>query len=176
MGSSKDINHEILSKLMKNARISDRQMAREIGVSQPTITRRRAKLEREGILNYRLIPNFKKLGIEIMAFILLVWKREAHDKLLKEEDYNSRIQGFFSKHPNIVFASSGQGLGMTRMAITVHKSYSDYVKFMSSIDEQWGKYLARCDSFIVSFTSDKILKQFAFENIIEYLHTENAEQ
>ncbi|MCK4498779.1 AsnC family transcriptional regulator, partial [Candidatus Bathyarchaeota archaeon] len=114
MGSPKDIDHAILSRLMKNARTSDRQMAREIGVSQPTITRRRAKLEKEGFLNYKIIPNFKKLGVEIMAFTLLVWKREAHDKLLEEEDYNRRVQVFISKHPNIVFASSGQGLGMTR--------------------------------------------------------------
>ena len=176
MGSSKDINHAILSRLLKNARTSDRQMAREIGVSQPTITRRRAKLEKEGFLNYKIIPSFRKLGVEIMAFILLVWKREAHDKLLEEEDYNRRVQGFISKHPNIVFASSGQGLGMTRMVITVHKSYSDYVKFISSIDEQWGTYLEKYDSFLVSFKSDKIVKHFAFEDIIDYLHAENAEQ
>jgi DNA-binding Lrp family transcriptional regulator len=170
MGNPKDINYAIISRLIKNARTSDRQLAREIGVSQPTITRRRARLEKEGFLTYRTIPNFGKLGLEIMAFTLLVWKREAHQQLLEAEDYDRRVQGFFKKHPNIVFASSGQGLGMTRIVITVHKNYSDYVKFMSSVDDAWGTYLDRYDSFIVSFKSDNILKQLAFENIIEDQH------
>ena len=175
MGSSKDINHEILSRLIKNARTSDRQMAREIGVSQPTITRRRARLEKEGFLNYKSVPSFRKLGVEIITFTLLVWKRKVHEHDLDRESCNRRLQTFISKQPNIVFASSGQGLGMTRIIITVHKRYSDYVKFMSLIDEQWGTCLERSDSFIVSFKSDKIQKQFSFENIIDYLHTENAE-
>ncbi|UCD95941.1 MAG: winged helix-turn-helix transcriptional regulator [Candidatus Bathyarchaeota archaeon] len=175
MANIKDINYAILSRLTKNARTSDRQLAREIGVSQPTITRRRARLEKEGFLTYKTVPNFKKLGLEIMAFTLVAWKREAHQQLLDAEDYDSRIQGFFKKHPNIVFASSGQGVGMTRIAISVHKNYSDYVKFINSVDETWGTYLDRHDSFIVSFKSDTILKQLAFENIIEYLHTIDAE-
>ena len=111
MASLKDINYAILSRLIKNARTSDRQLAREIGVSQPTITRRRARLEKEGLLNYTTVPNFKKLGLEIMSFIFFTWKREAHEELLADDDYNRRIQSFFEKHPNLVFASSGQGLG-----------------------------------------------------------------
>jgi hypothetical protein len=132
-------------------------------------------LEKEGFLNYTTVPNFKKLGLEIMAFIFFTWKHEAHEQLLVAEDYNRRIQDFFKKHPNLVFASSGQGLGMTRIGITLHKNYSDYVEFIKSIDEAWGTYLDRYDSFIVSLKSDNILKQFAFEKIIEYLQVTNEE-
>lgn len=157
----------ILSALMKNSNISDRKLAKMMGVSQPTITRRRTKLEKDGLLDYRIVPNFEKLGYEILAFTLLVWKREEHMKLKQEEDYWKKVQAFLSDYPNIVFASSGHGLGMTRIVVSVHESYSDYVKLMTKIDESWGMYMDKFDSFIVSLKSDNILRQFSFENLID---------
>jgi DNA-binding Lrp family transcriptional regulator len=47
MSTLKDVDLKILSELMKNSKASDRQLAKKIGVSQPTVTRRRARLERE---------------------------------------------------------------------------------------------------------------------------------
>jgi len=157
----------ILSALMKNSKISDRKLAKIIGVSQPTITRRRTRLEKEGLLDYRIVPNFEKLGYEILAFTLLVWKREEHMKLTQDEDYMRRVQTFLSEHPNIVFASSGHGLGMTRIVITVHENYSEYVKLMRKIDDEWGVYMEKYDSFIVSLKSDNVLKEFSFEHLID---------
>ena len=40
MQNLKSIDYKILFALMKNSKISDRQLAKEIGVSQPTVTRR----------------------------------------------------------------------------------------------------------------------------------------
>lgn len=157
----------ILSALMKNSKISDRKLAKMLGVSQPTITRRRTRLEKDGLLDYRIVPNFGKLGYEILAFTLLVWKREEHMKLTQEEDYWKKVEAFLSDYPNIVFASSGHGLGMTRIVVSVHESYSDYVKLMTKIDEGWGMYMNKFDSFIVSLKSDNILRQFSFEHLID---------
>ena len=42
----KEIEWKLLSELMKDSRRSDRQLARALGVSQPTITRTRTKLEK----------------------------------------------------------------------------------------------------------------------------------
>ena len=76
----KDIEVKVLAELMRNSRISDRELAKAIGVSQPTITRTRTKLESEGIIEeYTLIPDFKKLGYELMAF-LFMGKQETMDK------------------------------------------------------------------------------------------------
>jgi DNA-binding Lrp family transcriptional regulator len=47
-GRIRDIELKILSELMKNARISDRELAKKIGVSQPTVSRIRSRLEKEG--------------------------------------------------------------------------------------------------------------------------------
>lgn len=52
----KDIEVRIISELMKNSRRSDRELAKAIGVSQPTISRTIKRLEKEGyIREYTMI-------------------------------------------------------------------------------------------------------------------------
>ena len=64
----KDTELKLVSELMKNSRRSDRELARLIGVSQPTVSRMIKNLEKEGIIQeYTMIPDMIKLGIEIVA-------------------------------------------------------------------------------------------------------------
>src|SRR3989304_9887091 len=59
----------LLQELVKNSKRSDRDLAKILGVSQPTLTRMRKRLERDSyILDYTAIPNMTKLGFEITAF------------------------------------------------------------------------------------------------------------
>ena len=166
----KDIDTKILSELVKNAKISDRSLAKKIKVSQPTITRRRSKLEKEGKLSYRLIPELQKLGFEIMSFIFLVWKQAEHLELAKDGNYWNKVHAFLSKHPEIVFASSGEGLEMTRVAITVHKNYSCYVEFRRKLESEWSPYVERMETFTISLKSDHILQPLTFEGIFTKSH------
>ena len=63
---------KLLYEMMKNAKRSDRKIAKIIGVSQPTITRMRQRLEKAGyIRDYTVIPNLEKLGYEIAAFTFM---------------------------------------------------------------------------------------------------------
>jgi DNA-binding Lrp family transcriptional regulator len=62
---------KLVSELMKNSRRSDRELAKAVGVSEPTIGRLIKKLEKEGIIQeYTMIPDFAKLGYELMAITL----------------------------------------------------------------------------------------------------------
>jgi DNA-binding Lrp family transcriptional regulator len=64
----KDVELKVLSELMMDGRKSDRDLAKAIGVSQPTVSSFRKKLEAEGIIQeYTVIPDFRKLGYEILA-------------------------------------------------------------------------------------------------------------
>ena len=75
MTKIKDIDLKILSGLMKNSKISDRKLADSIGVSQPTVTRRRARLEKEAFDGYTVIPKWGKLGYEILALTFVKTKQ-----------------------------------------------------------------------------------------------------
>ena len=165
----KDLNLKILSGLMKNSKISDRKLADSIGVSQPTVTRRRAKMEKELSFKYTVIPDFAKLGMEIMAFHFTNWRTESYETLGKMKDFQKRVDKWISDRPNIIFASSGQGLGMSRITVTVHRSYSDFVKFKMEAENDWGKLFAQYETFIVSLKSDKVKRPITFEYLADYI-------
>jgi DNA-binding Lrp family transcriptional regulator len=59
---------DLLYELMINSKRSDRELAKAVKVSQPTITRIRKSLEKLGyIREYTVIPDLQKIGFEIAA-------------------------------------------------------------------------------------------------------------
>ncbi|MBE0513125.1 winged helix-turn-helix transcriptional regulator, partial [Candidatus Bathyarchaeota archaeon] len=59
---------DLLYELMKNSKRSDRELAKVVKVSQPTITRMRKNLEKmEYIREYTIVPAVEKLGFELTA-------------------------------------------------------------------------------------------------------------
>ena len=71
MKELKPIDYKLLFELMKDSHRSDRRLAKALGVSQPTVTRRRATIEENFIDGYTVIPKFGKIGFEIAAFTFL---------------------------------------------------------------------------------------------------------
>lgn len=167
MTKIKDIDLKILSGLMKNSKISDRKLAQIIGVSQPTVTRRRAKLEKELSIHYTMIPDFAKLGMKILVFHFVQWKPTYTH--MQTKDFQKRVDKFLSDHPNLIFISSGQGLGMSRIAISIHKNYSEYVAFMTEFKEKWGSHVAKDDIFIVSLEGDRAKRPLTFKYLADYI-------
>jgi len=166
----KDIDLKILSWLMKNSKISDRKLAEIIGVSQPTVTRKRAKLEKEGMLEYTAIPNFAKLGFEIIAISFYSWTPEATSELSENrEEIRKKLSAFLSKHKNIIFTSNGKGLGMERVMISVHESYSDHMRLVNAVNREWGRYLDKSDSFLISTEVGVVGRHLGFKYLAEHL-------
>ena len=165
------LDYEILFELMKNAKISDRQLARKIGVSQATVTRRRTVLEKEKLLEYTAIPSFEKLGFEIMALSFSKWTSKAVTEMLPTEEFAKNVQIFFSKHPNVIFATTGgQGLeGMDSASISIHTDYSDYVRWVNEIKANWGDYISTFKSYIISLRSAQVVRQISFKHFGEYM-------
>ena len=93
----KSVELKLLSELMKNSRRSDRELAKAIGSSQPTVTRTRTRLEEKGyIREYALIPDFAKLGFELMSLTFTKFKRQLTDEELKKlREAARRIEGTF---------------------------------------------------------------------------------
>jgi DNA-binding Lrp family transcriptional regulator len=64
----KETELKLISELMKNSRRSDRELAKAIGTSQPTVSRMIQKLEKQGIISeYTMIPDFTKLGYSLLT-------------------------------------------------------------------------------------------------------------
>jgi len=94
----KDTELKLISELMKNSQRSDRELAQAIGVSQPTVTRTKAKLKREGyLLEYTLIPNFEKLGYEIFDLTFASIKQTF--SLEQAEEARKTALGWQRDHP-----------------------------------------------------------------------------
>ncbi len=65
-----------ISELILNSRRSDRELAKAVGVSQPTVGRMIKKLEKEGyIREYTIVPDFQRLGYHLMALIFVKLKQ-----------------------------------------------------------------------------------------------------
>jgi DNA-binding Lrp family transcriptional regulator len=65
-----DTDVRILKRLLKDARMSYRRVAEEIGVSPPTVLARVEKLENEGIIkSYSAMLDHEKLGYDLTVII-----------------------------------------------------------------------------------------------------------
>ena len=166
---TKNLDIKILCELMKNARTSDRELAKIIGVSQPTVTRNRWKLESNGLVEYSAIPNLKKLGFEMLALNFINYRPEIRKDLQQNSELTRKIQAHLEKHPNVILASSGKGKGANGVSISIHKNYSDYVNFRNDIAEEWYPYVLSVEAFIISLKSDNILRNLTFKHFGKYL-------
>jgi DNA-binding Lrp family transcriptional regulator len=169
-GKTKLKNTEIrlISEMMKDSRRSDRQLAKALNVSQPTVTRTRTKLEKEGIIKeHTITPDFRKLGIELVAFVFGVWSPEKIKDYSEDERVN-KLKTFFSNHPNAFFASSGDGLNKNNIIISLHKDYSDYSEFISQVKTEWAG-LVDFESFIISLEAALIPLPFSLKNIGKHI-------
>jgi DNA-binding Lrp family transcriptional regulator len=158
---------KLISELIKNSRRSDREIAKAIGVSQPTVSRLIKKLEKERLLDYTSTPDLRKLGFEILAFTFGNWNRERFPDTRVDE-----MRNFISRHPNIIFVSTGTGLGWDRVGISVHKDYSDYEKLIQDFKSDWGEYFESLNTFIVSLKADNILRNLSFRSLVDTLKEE----
>lgn len=138
----KEEKSKLLFALIKWARRSDRELARALGTSQPTITRKRTKLEKEGFIKeYTVIPNLRKMGYEIIAFTFLAF-REAKPELIEKAREWTRRQ------PCVIFASDGEGLGMNSVMISLHRDYASFSRLISNLRQDWQPNIKDVQNFI----------------------------
>jgi len=146
----------LVSEMLKNSKKSDRELAGILGVSQPTVSRTRARIEKEYIKTYTIIPDFEKLGYQIMAFTFA--KTKAHPDVSAEISRKSKE--WVSKRPNVIFGADGEGLGKDLVLISFHKKYSAYAEFMRSFAMDLGNYVDNFESFLVSIGAGYKLRDF----------------
>jgi DNA-binding Lrp family transcriptional regulator len=148
---------KLLFELIKGARRSDRELAKTLKISQPTVTRKRTRLEMEGLIEeYTIVPNLARIGFEIIAFTFLAFT-ESTPELLE------RAREWCRKQPNVIFASDGEGLGMNSIIISMHKNYASFSKLITTLRQDWQPNLKDAQSFILSMNRPELtVKPFSF--------------
>jgi DNA-binding Lrp family transcriptional regulator len=162
------IDRKILAELLKNSKESDRKLAKKIGVSQPTVTRRRTMLEKEVIDSYTLVPNWVKLGFKLLV-ITFTKSSEARSSIEKLEETVEKSKKWMMQHSNVLVCAGSRGMGMGGFMISIHKDYSEFDKFMRDHDLALGKYLDDVQNVIVNIDGGRILKPFDLKYLADYI-------
>ena len=155
---------KLLFEFVKNCKRSDREIAKIVGVSQPTITRKRTKLVETGLIRqFTAIPSLDKIGYEIAAltFTNMKTSTSGNPKSLRD-----KIQAWAKKHDEIVFASAGLGMGMNGVIVSVHKDYTHYQKLLTELRADWAEHIVNIRSFILSLRNrETVTKDFSFASL-----------
>ena len=159
MKELKPIDYKLLFELMKDSHRSDRQLAKALGVSQPTVTRRRAILEENYIEGYTIIPKFGKIGFEIAAFTFLKSKLkqqtgQERDKALK------KLNEWYMNQPNVLLVQDGIGMGWDAVCVSLHASFSDYAEFMRTQDSELSDWIVESQTFNADLKKGNVIKPF----------------
>ena len=154
---------KLLRELLRDSRRSDRELARAIGASQPTVTRNR-RLLADYIRSYTIVPEFEKIGYEILAITFA--KAKTYEQGKVEEKLNLATK-WVMNHPNILFASDGEGLGKDAVMVSVHKNYSKYADFMRDYTVRFADFVTDVQSFVVSLKTGILMKPFDVKYIAD---------
>ena len=122
---------------MKDARRSDRTLVKALGISQPTVTRRRTYMENHFIDGCATILKWKEIHWCLLALAFIKIK----SAIATKEQYTSvRKRGleWLMSKPNIIMAGGCRGMGVESFMISIHETYTDYDNFMSNYRLEWG--------------------------------------
>jgi len=156
---------KLLKELVRNSRRSDRELAKTLRVSQPTVTRNR-KLVESYVRSYTVVPEFQKIGYEIFAVTFA--KAKTYDKR-EVETKLELARKWAIQHPNVFFASDGEGLGKDAVILSLHKDYSKYADFMREYTVYFADFISDVQSFVVSLKTGMIIKPFDLKYLAEDL-------
>jgi len=144
----KDLPQKLLRELLKNSKRSDRDLAKILKVSQPTITRARHKLEKDVIQGYTVIPKWQKIGLNILT-ITFIRSKFKYAKAEEREAAIQKAREWMMKQPNVIFSAGGEGMGWGGVTVSIHKSYSDYMKFKNKHDSELGDIVDESQTYVV---------------------------
>jgi DNA-binding Lrp family transcriptional regulator len=141
--SLKDIEFRTIAELMKNSRRSDRELAKAMGISQPTVSRTIKNLEREDVVQeYTMIPNLKKIGDEILAMTFVKLNHTLSETL--------KVMPL-----EVIMLERGLGMDFDGVIISCHESYSTHTKFLQLLKTTGLLDVNKLESFLINLR-DKV--------------------
>lgn len=149
----------LLLELMKDSKRSDRELATILGVSQPTVSRMRSRLVKEGVIQeFTVIHDFAKMGYEIMA--ITCFKSKVSKELAEKAKKSTMAR------PNIIFVARAHGQGKNATIISMHKSYADFSKLITNLRLEGGDDVEDYCNMLISL-EDFVAKPFSLKYLEE---------
>ena len=159
MKELKPIDYKILFELMKDSHRSDRQLAKALEVSQPTVTRRRAMLEEKYIEGYTVIPKFGQIGFEIAAITFLKSKLKYATGGEKTQAVQ-KMKEWYMKQANVILAMDGRGMGWDTVCISLHENFENFAQFIRALDSELSEWVVESQTFNADLKGGIVIKPF----------------
>ena len=159
MKELKPIDYKILFELMKDSHRSDRQIAKALEVSQPTVTRRRAMLEEKYIEGYTVIPKFGQIGFEIAAITFLKSKLKYATGGEKTQAVQ-KMKEWYMKQANVILAMDGRGMGWDTVCISLHENFENFAQFIRALDSELSEWVVESQTFNADLKGGIVIKPF----------------
>jgi DNA-binding Lrp family transcriptional regulator len=166
--SVKEIELRLVAELLKDSHRSDRELAKAIGVSQPTISRLTERLRKTGIIReYTIIPDFNKLGFHICAitFAYFVTPSDLESMRKLIEEYGKRL----SEIPQAVMIERGLGENANGVVISLHRDYSDYVSFQNWMKQFIPQSKFELHTFLINLDDQVHYRYLTFSTIAKHM-------
>jgi DNA-binding Lrp family transcriptional regulator len=168
----KEIELRIIAELMKNSRRSDRELAKAMHTSQPTVSRTIKRLEKEGIIKeYTMIPDFAKLGYKIMGITQMKVKDES------EKNMEAEFTAVKTMEKERAFANFmaviGTDASKNRAFITFYKNYSAYSEGIRAAKKLPFYEGEEIESFLVDLESGRHYRLISMSEIARHILQES---
>jgi DNA-binding Lrp family transcriptional regulator len=170
----KNLELKLISELIKGSRRSDRELAKTIGVSQPTVSRLIKKLEKEGVIKeYTMMPDFSKLGYSLLATTFVQLKQD----LTMEQTEKARDRARDSlreNHNEIIMLERGMGLNHNGVFLSLHKDYSSYLSFKKWLENFEFLEMPSIETFMVNLKDIIHYRSLGFSSLAKHILTING--
>lgn len=157
----------LLNELLSDSSRSDRELGKIVGVSQPTVSRTKKTLLEKGLIQgFSAIPNFYKIGYELMALTLVKIKTNLSSKEQRQEGHE-KVKDWMNKQNNVIFCSYCRGLDSDGFMISFHPNYKDFDDFIQKHNRDLGYLLKDVKSGLVNLDNNQTIKPFNFKHLAE---------
>jgi Lrp/AsnC family leucine-responsive transcriptional regulator len=146
-------DQEVLKNIILQAKIPDTEIAKKTGISPQGVFKIRKKLEDSGIIKgYSPIVDYKKLGINIMVFLIIkltpdVWDNNSDDKI------SERIKQI----PYVINAYRLAESNVTHILLMGFRDIEQMDKYLIKIQTKFSREIEI--KHVYPFSVDKIIDQ-----------------
>ncbi|MCW8802285.1 MAG: Lrp/AsnC family transcriptional regulator [Candidatus Bathyarchaeota archaeon] len=158
----------MVKELLRDSSRSDRELAKIIGVSQPTVSRTKKLLREEEIIHALVaFPDLYKIGFELMAITFVKIKAVLASREVRERNF-AKVKAWMDSEKKVIFCGPCNGFGAHSFFISVHKNYADFDTFITKHNKELGyELLLDLESVLINLAEDQQIKPFNFKYLAD---------